>query len=158
MADDDDCRVPMAQWQPREAIQQMAMASASSPAICPCSRLRPPTANSSRRTSSADCVTSIGTRHNERHFCALQAIRDAALLGDRMGARYPTPQPEASAQQICDKYRPPYSRYPLLPGLPRRPGLSGIRLLFEVSNTLKNLVQVWSLAEDHARHGGVIAA
>jgi hypothetical protein len=26
MADDDDCRVPMAQWQPREAIQQMAKA------------------------------------------------------------------------------------------------------------------------------------
>jgi hypothetical protein len=24
MADDDDCRVPMAKWQPREAIQQMA--------------------------------------------------------------------------------------------------------------------------------------
>ncbi len=26
LADDDDCRVPMADWQPREAVQQMAEA------------------------------------------------------------------------------------------------------------------------------------
>jgi hypothetical protein len=26
VADDDDCRVPMAQWQPREAVEQMAKA------------------------------------------------------------------------------------------------------------------------------------
>ena len=26
LADDDDCRVPMAKWQPREAVQQMAEA------------------------------------------------------------------------------------------------------------------------------------
>ena len=26
LADDDDCRVPMAQWQPREAVEQMAKA------------------------------------------------------------------------------------------------------------------------------------
>jgi hypothetical protein len=28
MADNDDCRVPMARWQPREAVQQMAKAHA----------------------------------------------------------------------------------------------------------------------------------
>ncbi|MGD9880865.1 MAG: PepSY domain-containing protein [Reyranella sp.] len=26
LADDDDCKVPMAQWQPREAVEQMAKA------------------------------------------------------------------------------------------------------------------------------------
>jgi hypothetical protein len=41
-------------------------------ALRQCSGLRARAARSSPRTSSADCITSISTRHNGRHFCALQ--------------------------------------------------------------------------------------
>jgi hypothetical protein len=41
------------------------------------SSFRAPAARSSPRTSSADCITSIGTQHNGRHFCALH--RDMPL-------------------------------------------------------------------------------
>jgi hypothetical protein len=54
-------------------------------ALRQCSGLRARAARSSPRTSSADCITSISTRHNGRHFCALQ--RDT-LLGDAMRNLY----------------------------------------------------------------------
>jgi hypothetical protein len=41
-------------------------------AIWQCSRLGPPAVKSSRKAFSADCITSIGVRHNGRYFYALQ--------------------------------------------------------------------------------------
>jgi hypothetical protein len=47
-------------------------------AIRQCSGLGARAARSSPRTSSADCITSISTRHNGGRFCALQAIAGGA--------------------------------------------------------------------------------
>jgi hypothetical protein len=47
-------------------------------AIRECSHLAPPAVKSSLKAFSVDCITSISTRHDGRHFCALQA--DAARI------------------------------------------------------------------------------
>jgi hypothetical protein len=43
-------------------------------AIRQCSHLGPPAVKSSLKAFSVDCITSISTRHDGRHFCALQVI------------------------------------------------------------------------------------
>jgi hypothetical protein len=55
-------------WRPHRSLGQRA------PRDSTVLRSRAPNGKITQRTSSADCITSIGARHDGRHFCALRLV------------------------------------------------------------------------------------